>query len=295
MLSPSPSRSVAEPQPLRVAADDPARSFEAPRLETIRLAPGAPPATVTPGGPCIVIVRRGVAMIGHAIGDAPGSTSTSQLFLDANRAAVLTSERFTLSPGTIGVVALIVPLRSDGAAEPWEGTLNNDAFMTCRRLLSEPSPSSETVAELHLLLLSDPSEQAPGGRFPARAETAEAYAALVDRTRAILCESMGQELTLESLARRVHSSRFNLCRIFRGRTGLSIHEYLLRLRVRETVDRLAEHRGQFANLAAEMGFGSHSHLCDVLRRQLGLTPRQAARDFADRPARSGEQGRRMAV
>jgi AraC-like DNA-binding protein len=74
------------------------------------------------------------------------------------------------------------------------------------------------------------------------------------------------------LARRVAVSPHHLSRVFKAETGETISRYRNRLRVRLTLERLAEGEPCLARLAAELGFADQAHLSRVVRRELGATP-----------------------
>jgi AraC-like DNA-binding protein len=107
-----------------------------------------------------------------------------------------------------------------------------------------------------------------------RAEAAKTY----------LASRLGERLTLDEVARAVHASPFHLARIFQQQTGMPIHRYLTRLRLRAALERLAEGANDLTALALELGFSSHSHFTNAFRREFGRTPSQV---------RSGTGGRTL--
>jgi AraC-like DNA-binding protein len=95
--------------------------------------------------------------------------------------------------------------------------------------------------------------------------------AIVDRARRALAEDLGERLTLAELARRVHASPYHLARVFKGATGSTVHGYREGLRLRAAADRaVAGHR--LSEVAADLGFASHSHLTARFRRRFGVPP-----------------------
>ncbi len=106
----------------------------------------------------------------------------------------------------------------------------------------------------------------------ARAGTIRAHRELVERARIVLSESMSDPLTLPQIARSVHTSPFHLARVFRGMIGLSLHQYLIRLRLRAALERLADGESDLTTLALSLGFSSHSHFSDAFRRAFKATP-----------------------
>ena len=102
-----------------------------------------------------------------------------------------------------------------------------------------------------------------------------------DRTEAVktyLASRLSERITLDGVARAVHASPFHLARVFQQRTGLPIHRYLTRLRLRASLERLADGASDLTALALELGFSSHSHFTDAFRREFGRRPSDVRRD-----------------
>jgi len=108
-----------------------------------------------------------------------------------------------------------------------------------------------------------------------RAEAAKSY----------LAGRLGERITLDDVARAVHASPFHLARVFQQRTGMPIHRYLTWLRLRASLERLADGASDLTALALELGFSSHSHFTDVFRREFGCTPSAVRRDTGRRTLR----------
>jgi AraC family transcriptional regulator len=109
-----------------------------------------------------------------------------------------------------------------------------------------------------------------------------------DRTEAVkvyLASHLSDRITLDDVARAVYASPFHLARIFQARTGVPVHRYLTRLRLRASLDRLADGATDLTALALELGFSSHSHFTDVFRREFGWTPSDVRRDAGRRMLR----------
>jgi AraC family transcriptional regulator len=51
-----------------------------------------------------------------------------------------------------------------------------------------------------------------------------------------------------------------------------VHRYLTQLRLRASLDRLADGADDLTALALDLGFSSHSHFADAFRREFGKTP-----------------------
>ena len=112
-----------------------------------------------------------------------------------------------------------------------------------------------------------------------RKGTDAAHAERAEAAKSYLASRLGERIMLDEAARAVHASPFHLARVFRQRTGLPIHRYLTRLRLRAAVERLAGGERNLAALALELGFSSHSHFADAFRREFGRAPSSVRRSI----------------
>jgi AraC-like DNA-binding protein len=116
-----------------------------------------------------------------------------------------------------------------------------------------------------------------------RRRTDDRHRDLVEAARGALAESPQSRMSLGELAERVHTSPFHLARIFRARTGFTLHGYRNQLRLRLALERM--HDGcDLTALANDLGFASHSHFTDAFRALFGTTP-SAVRDAGARSRR----------
>ncbi|MCI0377678.1 MAG: AraC family transcriptional regulator [Gemmataceae bacterium] len=98
------------------------------------------------------------------------------------------------------------------------------------------------------------------------------HAGRAEAAKTYLASRLGQRITLDDVARAVHTSPFHLCRIFQKHTGVPIHRYLAQLRLRAALERLQDGANDLTALALDLGFSSHSHFTDAFRREFGRTP-----------------------
>ncbi len=105
-----------------------------------------------------------------------------------------------------------------------------------------------------------------------RGDTRRVHAELVSAVQSLLNRDFQLPLTLEDVARAVHTSPFHLCRIFRRYTALPVHRYLSRLRLRAALEPLADGARDLTSVALDCGFSSHSHFTDAFKREFGTTP-----------------------
>lgn len=109
-----------------------------------------------------------------------------------------------------------------------------------------------------------PPRQRPATRSRCR-QQAEAV-------RAMLMAAPEKKWTLAELARGVYTSPFHLARLFRRETGVSVHQYQMRVRLHAALDRLLETEQRLTTIALELGFATHSHFTASFHRLVGVTP-----------------------
>lgn len=110
-----------------------------------------------------------------------------------------------------------------------------------------------------------------------RADTVRAHREWCYRARAYLAQRFREEVSLDEMARHVHCSPYHLCRVFRADTGMSLHRFQVRLRLRAALSRMSEARSDLTMLALDLGFSNHSHFTRWFRREFGVSPSEARR------------------
>jgi AraC-like DNA-binding protein len=141
--------------------------------------------------------------------------------------------------------------------------VSDRVFLRQRRLFWTAQVDPFEADELALAVLADVAGQL---RAEVRTE-----GRLVERARRELGADLGETLGMAELGRRLHVSPYHLARVFRAGTGSTLHGYREGLRLRTAADRaLAGHR--LADVAADLGFTSHSHLTHRFRRRFGIVP-----------------------
>ena len=95
----------------------------------------------------------------------------------------------------------------------------------------------------------------------------------LQRLDAYVLSNLDRPLSVAALAAQVCVSSSHFHALYRQATGMTPHQYVLSLRVREAAQLLRETRLPLAEVASRCGFSSQSALTHALRRQLGETPR----------------------
>ncbi|WP_071591933.1 AraC family transcriptional regulator [Baaleninema simplex] len=80
-------------------------------------------------------------------------------------------------------------------------------------------------------------------------------------------------ISLDEVSKLTHLSPFYLSRVFRKELGLSIHAYLIQVRIHRAKNLLSAGCSA-SDVAAQTGFVDNSHLTRHFKRLVGVTPRQ---------------------
>jgi AraC family transcriptional regulator len=85
-------------------------------------------------------------------------------------------------------------------------------------------------------------------------------------------------LPLAALANESGYSRAHFLRMFRATTGLTPHQYVVERRLSTAQQLLRQSKMLLADIALKCGFSSQTHMNDVFRKRLGITPQQYRRN-----------------
>jgi AraC family transcriptional regulator len=101
---------------------------------------------------------------------------------------------------------------------------------------------------------------------------------ILRRIRDRIEAELDTEISLTSLAKESGYSRAHFLRMFRAATGLTPHRYVLEVRVSTAQQLLRQSKISLADVALNCGFASQTHMTDVFRKQLGVTPQEYRRN-----------------
>ena len=107
---------------------------------------------------------------------------------------------------------------------------------------------------------------------PATQNGERAARSLVFEVKALLNRRLGQPLALNDISRAVHVSPYHLCRVFRETTGVPIHKYRNGLRLRVSLEMIAEPDARILDTALELGYANEAHFSDAFQKTFGLRP-----------------------
>lgn len=99
----------------------------------------------------------------------------------------------------------------------------------------------------------------------------------VQRMQDYIGEHLSDEITLSDLARAAHYSPWYSYRLFQKHTGLTVSDYVRRLRLSRSAMRLKSGNERIIDIAIDMGFASADGYTRAFRREFGCTPAEYAR------------------
>jgi len=123
-----------------------------------------------------------------------------------------------------------------------------------------------------VVLLLDRILDHGGGAAPGPTPPFEKHRAMVADAELLLSRRFSEALSLNTIADHVGSSVFHLCRTFRRLAGTTLHQYRTSLRLRASLERVADSRDTLTTVAVDLGFASHSHFTSAFRREFGQLP-----------------------
>lgn len=251
----------------------------------------------------IVLLRRGVfckhvgrqsltADVNQAVFFAKGSTYRVSHPIDCGDRGTV----FTLAPQVLNdMLCDFDPAYADQPDQPFpfvSGPCDSGVFWSHRQLLRrleaanarplDPMWTDETALQMMTEILAAAFERYGKPQKRRRSGTVVDHADRAEAAKSYLACRMGERITLDDVAHSVHTSPFHLTRIFRQHTGVPVHRYLTQLRLRASLERLADGMKDLTALALELGYSSHSHFTDTFRREFGRTPSDVRKNLSRR-------------
>ena len=91
-------------------------------------------------------------------------------------------------------------------------------------------------------------------------------------------ENLDSKLTLDMIARFARTDRFYLCRYFKKHTGLSVIDYVNRVRIVEAEKLIVQGNCSITDIGLMVGFGTISNFERAFKRCTGASPREYRRN-----------------
>ncbi|GJM77725.1 hypothetical protein HMSSN139_02210 [Paenibacillus sp. HMSSN-139] len=99
-------------------------------------------------------------------------------------------------------------------------------------------------------------------------------AKLVHQVCQIIDKTYHEPITIQSLSGQVYLSPNYLRSIFRDKTGMTIHDYLTRIRLEKAKEMLADPSLKVQDIAQKIGYESTSYFISLFLKNQGVTPNE---------------------
>jgi AraC-like DNA-binding protein len=151
------------------------------------------------------------------------------------------------------------------------------SYLLQRRVIEHIQKSTQPdrlfVEEAMLAVLRRSLQRAFGERRR-RACTDPVHQETVRAVQTLLATRYQECLTIERIAAEVNYSPYHLARIFREHTGITIHKFLNQVRLRTSLEIVADGGSNLTEVAMNLGYSSHSHFTQAFRKAFGALPSQ---------------------
>ena len=94
----------------------------------------------------------------------------------------------------------------------------------------------------------------------------------VSAAKEFVHQHVEEPITLDQVVQHVHVSRFYFCKLFKKATGLTLTEYVARVRVERAKTLLEDPSQRISEIVFAAGFGSIPQFNSVFKRQVGVAP-----------------------
>ncbi|QLG41545.1 MULTISPECIES: response regulator [Paenibacillus] len=99
-------------------------------------------------------------------------------------------------------------------------------------------------------------------------------AKLIHKVRTLIDQNYNQPITINSLSDQVYLSPNYLRSIFKDKTGMTIHDYLTRIRLDKARELLADGSLKIHDIAQNVGYESTSYFISLFLKTQGVTPNE---------------------
>ncbi|MEK5494793.1 response regulator [Paenibacillus sp. FSL R7-0297] len=149
--------------------------------------------------------------------------------------------------------------------------------------LHEPAPEGFKRAELYHSIYNALTLHEIEDLILGTAETAvsmlgerllDKNAKLVHKVRTVIDQQYDLPITINSLSEQVYLSPNYLRSIFKDKTGMTIHDYLTRIRLGKAKELLADGSLKVQDIAQRVGYESTSYFISLFVKNLGVTPNE---------------------
>ena len=171
---------------------------------------------------------------------------------------------------------LIVKMIGNGSAANWlkqarqtyfeTPVLNAERFQAALQLLNVFAQYVTEVASRQALACSEPEPEA------------------VTAAKQFVQSHLEEPIALDQVIEHVHVSRFYFCKLFKKATGMTLTEYVARIRIEKAKSLLVDPSLRISEVVFAAGFGSIPRFNSVFRQHVGMAPSEYRESLKSGPA-----------
>ena len=105
------------------------------------------------------------------------------------------------------------------------------------------------------------------------------HISVMKTVREYIEENYNRKITLDDICGHVFLSRSYLCTLFRQKTGGTINDYILRVRIEKSIELMRNRELSIKEIMRQCGFESQSYYTKTFRRLIGVNPGQYRNKF----------------
>lgn len=103
---------------------------------------------------------------------------------------------------------------------------------------------------------------------------------VVEKVQQYMLAHLDEEFSREKLAEQVYLNPAYLSRLFRRETGLSLTDYMVKLRMNKAKEKLESSNEKVSDIAFEVGYANFSHFSKLFKKTTGLTPQEYRKAYS---------------
>jgi AraC-like DNA-binding protein len=186
------------------------------------------------------------------------------VLMDGRHVATLLSGQVFRREPTERDFLIVLKFLGDGQGEAWVKKTRK-AYFDTPVLTAERFQAAVQLLEVFAGYLAEVAAK----RANARAETEPDS---ISRAKEFVQTHAADPITLDQVVQHVHVSRFYFCKLFKKATGLTLTEYVARVRVEKAKTLLGDPAKRISEVVFDAGFGSIPHFNSVFKNHVGMAP-----------------------
>jgi AraC-like DNA-binding protein len=115
-----------------------------------------------------------------------------------------------------------------------------------------------------------------GGEKRERKETS----GIAEAAGEYICRHAEEKFSLDALAGAAHVSKYYLVKLFKREMGVTPNQYYIQAKIRMAKEKIMSPQKE-VDVAMELNFNDQSHLCNLFKRQMGISLQNYKKSFRE--------------